>query len=195
MSRIDSGNLGAAPDASLELAMAAASAQNASRPRYLIVLASLLLVGAVAYLLWVITAQGAAAAQLNKAKVNLDTLKATIAQVRSVSDTASRQLYEPNQRVVNLLTTSAEQMGLPGVLPSTAADIRNVKGYVIKQYSVSLAERDPSLLLAWLKRVTNDSEIPGLDLARVKFTPSFVLDNGKVGWNMEVTFRRWQRDT
>ncbi len=51
MSRLDSNGIVPRPDASLELAMAAASAQNASKPRYLIVLASLMLVGAAAYLL------------------------------------------------------------------------------------------------------------------------------------------------
>lgn len=195
MSRLDSNGMGTRPDTSLELAMAAASAQNASKPRYLIVLASLMLVGAAAYLLWVITAQGAAARQLNKSQASLDTLKVTIAQVKTTYDPESMKRYEPNQRVINQLTTSAEQSGLPGVVPSTAADIRNVKGYVIKQYSVSIAEKDPAVLLQWLQRVTNDSEIPGLDLARIKLTPGYKLPNGVVGWNMEVTFRRWQRDT
>ena len=195
MSNLDSSGMGPTRDASLELAMAAASAQNASKPRYLIVFASLMLVFAVAYLLWVITAQGAAARQLNKSQASLDTLKVTIAQVKATYDPESMKRYEPNQRVINQLTTSAEQSGLPGVVPSTAADIRNVKGYVIKQYSVSLAEKDPAVLLQWLQRVTNDSEIPGLDLARIKLTPGYKLPNGVVGWNMEVTFRRWQRDT
>ncbi len=194
MSRLDTTQPSVANDASLELAMAAAAAQNASRPRYLIVTALVLLVGAIGYLLWVVTAQGAAAQQLGRARASLDTMKATVEQVKSVYNPEARKRFEPDPTIINKLTTIAESCGLPGIVPSTAADIRNVKGYVVKQYSVNMTEKDPAVLLTWLNRVTNDTEIPGLDLARVKLTPGYVLPSGVVGWNMEATFRRWQRD-
>ncbi|MGE3107952.1 MAG: hypothetical protein AB7G11_10670 [Phycisphaerales bacterium] len=196
MSQYDSGSpLDGAGDSSLELVMAASASQSASRPRYLIVGAVALLLVAIGYLVWVIAAQGAAARQLGKARTNLDNLKVSVEQVKSVYSKERRELYEPNSRVISSLTTSAEQSGLPGVVPSSAADIRNVKGYVIKQYNVNVVEKDPTVLLSWLAKVTNDQEIPGLDLYRVKFTPGYKIPGtDTIGWNMEATFRRWQRD-
>lgn len=194
MSRFDSGSPGGPADSTLELVMAAAAAQNASRPRYLIVAALAFLLGSIAYLVWVIAAQGAAAQQLGRASTNLANVKSTVAQVKEAYNPEARRRFDPDPTIINKLTTIAEACGLPGIVPSTAADIRNVKGYVVKQYSVNVTEKDPAVLLTWLSRVTGDTEIPGLDLARVKFTPGFVLPSGVVGWNMEATFRRWQRD-
>jgi len=199
MSTLGTPSTSSAQDRSLELAMTAMSAERSNRPRILILAAGLLLAIAIAYLGWGLVVSGAAKARLSKARGDYRNLESLVQQVRSNFDPTSTELYKPvtPSNVANKIQTHAESLGMPGVISSTGADIRsvNVKGYVQKQYSVNILEKDPRLLLQWLQKVVQDNEVPGMDISRVKLTPGFKLPSGAVGWNLEVTFKRWQRES
>jgi len=194
MSTIDTGPFSQGQEASLDLTMAAAATERSNRPKNWVILSLLLLVISVGYLAWILASRGASAAKLSKARNDYKNLDTLVQQFKASFDPAAASLLDPNPSVTNLLQTHAEDLGIKDTLASAGNDTRNIKGYVSKQYSMNFIEKDPTVLLQFLSRVTTDSKLAGLDIWSLKLTPGFKLPNGSVGWSLEVRFKRWQRD-
>jgi hypothetical protein len=133
-------------------------------------------------------------AKVFKARNDYKNLTTLVEQFKASFDPVAASLLNPNPNVISLLQSHADEVGFKEI-PSAGNDTRNIKGYVSKQYSVTFLEKDPDLLLKYLSSVISDPKLAGLDIWRLKLTPSPVkLINGNVGWNLEVGFKRWQRD-
>lgn len=194
MSSLGSGSFSPGQEAALDLTMTAAATERSNRPRNWVVLALLLFIIALGYLVWIIVSRGESALKLSKARNDYKNLQTLAQEYKASFDPVAASLLEPNPNVISLLQTHLDELGLK-VIPSVGSQTRTIPaGYVSKQYVVNFLETDPNKLLQFLSRVTTDPKLAGIDIFSIKLTPGFKIPDGPVGWNLAVTFKRWQRD-
>jgi hypothetical protein len=194
MSTMPTGFSASPDDSRLELSMAAMRSERRNRPRFVVVIALLVLVGAVANLAWTFMARTAAATRLTRATASLGSIQGVIGQLETMEAERTSPKYDPMDMVVRL-QNFATQVGLPrpevqAKDPQTTA---NVRGFNKRVYTTVISNADPEQILRWVAEATDGVTFPGLETDSFKLTPGSVLPNGKVGWTLDIAFRRWER--
>lgn len=193
MSSMPNGLPNGADDARLELAMAAMRSERRNRPRFLLLIALLVLVVAVVNLLWTFTSRAAASASLGRATASLANIQGVISQLQTLDERRASSKYEPDNDMEGKLSRYAVQLGLPRVEVAAKEPSSSLKGFRKRTYTAQLPEEDPALLLSWVTKSTDGKTFPGLEVEQFKMVPGRTLESGKVGWTLDITFRRWER--
>lgn len=180
-------------DARLELTMAAMRSERRNRPRFLLVVASLVLVASLIHLLWTFTGRATAQAGLNRASSSLANVQGYVSQLTALEEKRSSPRFAPDNDMEGKLMRFAEQVGLgrPQITPKNVSS--TFKGFRRIAYQGVITEADPALLLRWVTESTDGRNFPGLEVETLKLTPGRVLSSGQVGWTLDITFRRWER--
>lgn len=182
-------------DGRLELSMAAARAERRNRPRLMLILASLILLIAIISVFWSFTARTAAHASLSRANSTIANIRGVVDQLEILEDKRLDPKYNPDSGMETKLQQFAVQVGL--ARPEVSAKDPNIsaaiKGFRKRVYSTVINESDPDLLMRWVAEATNGTSFPGLEVESLKLTPGRTLESGKIAWNLDVSFRRWER--
>lgn len=179
-----------------ELVAAAASAQRANRPRYMVYIGALALVVAACFALWRLWERQQLSADLDRATA----LNRQIAQkvgeltaVQSIEDVlgGAKQL-EADARMLGKLSQLAKDAGLTVNQEAESDDSRQTpRGISRKMYTFSLANQPAEPVLAWLRKV--GTEHPGVQVRRFELRPDQGTPEGKPAWRVDVVFTRWER--
>jgi hypothetical protein len=183
--------------ATMELAMTAASAERSNRPRRLIILALLLLVGATVYTLLALGARAAATSRVAREAGELANLRIVVSGLTSLTAVDSSDEFKPNTTITQTLRERATALGLPD--PGTTTDENTTikaEGFVFRRYNSRIEGVEADALLHWMNDTTSGpNKIPGLQLYSVSLTPGRTLPPppGHAGWNLRAVFSRWER--
>jgi hypothetical protein len=188
-------------DARFELLMAAAAAERSNRPRALVVAACVLLVLALGYLLVSTVSRAAAVTRLAATRSEVRNLERVVNQLKELQATGTGDIHRAMNTTFGYIEKMAQSVGLPAVQVKSSEGTSGPEGFVLRSYRATVVEQDPEKLLQWINKVEagdlvpNDpiDPTPGLQVGTIKLTPGKVLESGKVGWNLDVTFKRWER--
>ncbi len=185
----------AAQDARLELAVAAAASERASKPRWLIALGVALLAVALIYTFFTYNAR---AAILSKVK---DERKATarIVDLKNLLDQENEKLAlrgtARNDRMGQQIEQLASAMNvvLAGPVSDSASAAMTQLGLQQHTYSARCINQDAGDVLKWLMAAMGALEMPGLEINRLVFRPGGATAASTPGWNVDITFSRWEK--
>ncbi len=182
-------------EARLELTVAAMSAARSNRPRHLVVAGVGLLAIALVYTLLEVGARGAAASEVAQARQDLKNLEQMKQEIVAAQAFGSTDDLKPDRRIVGTLQAMAQASGLPETVTVQEGEpYTKVEGFVQRKYSTKIDDQDPAHVLGWVATVTGEHGVPGLDVAELKLSPGRPLElAGIIGWNLTVTFTRWER--
>jgi len=170
-----------ADDQRYVLAAMASRRARRNRPRRLVVLCALVLVGAGTFAGWGASRRSATAAELRAARTELATVEQLVPQYQEASARGEVSPYTPVPDLVTRLQTYARQARLDKDLPST--DATESPAGPLLETTVPLRNIQNKTLppvTRWLARVMD--EIPGIEIRLLQITPN------DRGWNVNVTF-------
>lgn len=182
-------------DARAALTAAAGSAARANRPRWLIYFGAAAVVAALALALYNVTrrvgaehALAGARGQLADVRGEIDKIKA----IKAADDAVGGDRAAPDSRMADKISRLGAENGLAFGSVNEADDMRGSPSKAIKRkrYDFRLVNQPAEPVFNWLKRVT--AELPGVQINRVEIQPADGID-GKPGWNINVSFTRWER--
>jgi len=182
-----------ANDVRFTMAMSAARAERANRPTYLLIGAAVLLMVALAALLWSWQARSVAESKLStelalgqqfvEAAQRLGDVNAT----PKSGPSASEPIADLGSRMQALATRAriAKETVTKLIAPASRENVRS--GSAIRRKFQYTNVREPTLepLINWLSFAVD--EIPGLKVYSLTIKPD------PTGWIMNVTFTRWER--
>jgi hypothetical protein len=179
-------------DVRFEMAAQAASRERRNRPVILVVVAALaLLVAGVAALAGLAARASAAAAYQDQldAQARVQSMLSQLAVLKNAeAASTSGAAHDPNVRIASNMEGLALRAGLSRPSPPHESPEPRGGGITVKEY-VYTNVRAPSLtpLLQWVRLAVE--EVPGLELYKITS-----LKPDAAGWNMSVSFRRWERN-
>lgn len=182
-------------DARATLTAAASGAVRSNKPRWLIYLGALAVLVAVVYTGYNLTRRVAAQAELaarraQYAEVKIEADK--ILAIKAADDALGGDRSAPNPRIGDDITRIATGLGLTFTNVTEGDDQRGTASKTVKRkrYDYKLSNQPAEPIFTWLKRVT--AEVGGVQVNRIDINPGDGND-GKPGWNVSVTFTRWER--
>jgi hypothetical protein len=203
------------PDsARMELTVTATSTQSANQPKFLIVLAIILLAGAMIYAITGLTARVSASARVQSAGDKARRVLALVEEVKLNATGPQETRYNPDPRLASKLEELAAGMSLKingNISSGEGAAAAPFPGIQLKQYKALAVNQDPAVMLSWLAATQNKDEYPGLDIYTLFLRPGATAGGGPStppqpgagpatddaiydgGWNLDVTFQRWER--
>lgn len=183
-------------DARAALTTAASSAARTNRPRWLIYLGAFAVLVALIYTGYSLTRRVAAQAELSSRRSQYNEVKAEVDKINAIkaADEAlgGGDRSAPDSRMPDKITRIATECGLVIQTNTEGDDQRGSasKSVKRKRYDFKLANQPAAAAFNWLKRVS--AELPGVQINRVDINPGDGND-GQPGWNLSVTFTRWER--
>lgn len=178
----------------MELIAAAASAERSNRPRWLIMLASLVFVGAMIYLLMSMGGLARARTSLSQAEEQYTTVQRRAEAYRKqATELANRAVPEDNATALKM-----EELGnLVGLQMRVTEPDRypgyNERGVRRRALNVELSNADPALFTSWLHTVMNSEDLRGLQIRTLSMEPQPPRPGQPVGWRITVAFDRLER--
>lgn len=175
-------------DLRYELVDAARVAEMSNRPRSLLVLATVLFLGAGVALIWTLSERERAVRQFrvqNDRHVTVAGLKQQFDAVERLKQQGGADLHGRLPNLFSLIEQAATEAGLRNKPPIPNPRSSRESGGVRYVYDYTM--RDPSLaaLLDWVQRATR--LVPGLQVSAIEIDPQ------AKEWQFEVTFVRWER--
>lgn len=182
-------------DARSTLTQAAGAAVRANRPRWVIYLGALAVIVALIYTLVNLTRRVTAQSELSQDRARFAEIKGEadrLAQIKADEDALGGDRAGPDARMADRITRLATEGGLAVGNVSELDDNRPNPSKTVKRkrYEFKLTNQPAEPIFNWLKKATTD--IAGLQLFRLEFAPADG-NEGKPGWNVTVTFTRWER--
>lgn len=182
-----------ANDARFDLAMAAARAERANRPTYLLIGAAALLIVALAALLWSWQAKSAAESKLATEMALGQQFVDAAQRLRELEVTpkSGPSASEPIPDMGSRMQAAAVRAGMAKdaaskLLPIPSRDSTRSGNAVRKKFQYNnVREATLEPLVSWLSSATE--EVPGLKVYSLTLKPD------ATGWTMNVTFTRWER--
>ncbi|HYE63637.1 MAG TPA: hypothetical protein VD997_16720 [Phycisphaerales bacterium] len=190
MSRSMPAHLAPIEDARIEQAAAAARTARRNQPKGLLLLASVLLVGAIIYLTMGFLAQREAAGELRDAREQAQETVAYAARLRALK-AAAASAPQANASV-SFLRTRIEQAGMEAGLTEavrlpreTPENVQQSLGSRKRNFEYTISDPSMGALLSWMQRAV--AAVPGLEISSVSITP----EANK--WRVRVIFSRWEK--
>lgn len=182
-------------DARAVLTAAASGAVRANRPRWLIYLGALAVAGAVVFALFNLTRRVSASSALDDSRARLAEIKLEVDKIKAVKaadDAVGGDHAAPDSRMADKISHLGAENNLVFGSVTEGDDQRGTPSKTVKRkrYDFRLINQPAAPVLTWLKRVT--AELGGVQLNRIELSPADGND-GKPGWNVNVTFTRWER--
>lgn len=186
--------------ARIELAMAAATAERANRPRGLVMVAGLMLLAAIIYAGSGYFARAATLGRVEAERTKSRQVLASVAKVQDLRDKqASRGLISDPRvgKAIEELATAAgvtqDATGRALIVPESEATGIAVPGVAQKKYTARVTGQDPKALMQWLVNVQSSGETRGVEISMVALRPDAALASARNGgWSMDVEFVRWE---
>ncbi len=192
-------------DAAMSLVLAAAGAQRRNRPRVLVMLATLLLVGAGVFALTSYQSLAKARGAIEFQRERTRTVGALASEITAMIELEKTLIFEPDPTVASKLEALGELVQLetpvlmeqrPGGAPAGTVNVTR------SLYSPRSALRSVEIgpLLAWLAKACDGSVVEGLTpmSIRLRALRTGPTDKpagpGEADWEMEVKFSRMERD-
>lgn len=174
-----------------ELAMRAGRAERANKPTILLLLACLVLVGAVIFLMSSVSKVSDARGNLASRRANAEQMSILVAQLkqmREYSVEAAPMVQDPDPQILSRITAVAANAGLATQLrvPVTPPKTVSRDGTVQRakwQYKFS----DPSLAAVMRFASQAERDIPGMNVHAIRITPQ------NEQWAVELTLSRLER--
>jgi hypothetical protein len=185
----------AAEESRLELAVAAADAERANRPRWVIFLGVFLLVVAVIFTLTQVTARTAALAQVYYERDKTSKVEKLKDELDRENARLNARGTAADARMGAKLEATAVRAGVLLASPVTDSSAAPMASVGMKQitYRARAVNADPLSILNWLRIIQEDPETSGLELLEVKLTPGAGTPTNTPGWNVDVQFTRWEK--
>ena len=170
----------------------AATAERHNRPRWMVVLAAVVLIIAAIYAFLGVKQRNAAIGTLESARFQQSTIRTQLAELESLSSPnqadAGIQAYAPLGQPVTLLEQAAKQAGmdappLPKVRTEKVGDSMSRQIYTYSELRVPSAED----VIAWAAKA--QATIPGMEVYRLDMRPA----TGLSGWKVEIQFSRLEK--
>lgn len=187
-----------ADDARLELVMAASASERANRPRGLVLLAGIVLVGAIIYAVMGISSRSAAAGEVATERSESDQVAQMVERIRGLQAAQALRGLEPNSRIGPEIEALAESQGLKAdptgkKLVITESEVSGiaVPGIVQRKYRATLVGQEPEAILNWLNLVQSSEQTRGVEIFSISMKPEPLGSRG--AWNLDVDFVRWER--
>lgn len=184
-------------EARLQVAVVAGATERSNRPRFLLLLAVVGLIGAALY-------AGLAAARLADARADAVRPKQTAATVdrllgelRTAQQARTTDGAAPDPQAARKLQQLAAQVGLPASINLGSGQSADAPGYVRKRYTASnFRVPDIGPVLDWLQQATGDNSVglTNVELNSVRLHPLRTNQSQTGGWEVTVTFTRLERD-
>ena len=185
----------AASDARLELAVAAAASERANKPRWMIVLGVAFLFVALIYCFITFNSRAAVLSKVQTERV----ATAKITNLKNLLDDENEKLMQrgtdPNPRMGQQIEQLASAMNV--VLAGPVSDSSNVAMTQLKlqqhTYSARCINQDAGDVFKWLMAAMGAEQMPGLEITRLVFRPGGPTPANTAGWNVDITFSRWEK--
>ena len=188
-----------------ELAMAAATAERSNRPKGLLAIAALLLVGAIIYAGTGVAARAATLRNVEAARKEAGDVLAITARVQGLRDKQSSRGLVADPRVGKAIEelaaaagVRADALGKALVVPESEATGLAVPGVAQKKYTARVTGQDPKALMEWLVNVQLSTDTRGVEISQITLRPDAVggagggVGGGTGGWSMDIEFVRWE---
>lgn len=183
-------------DARMSLADAAASAARRNRPRYLMLLGIVAIVGALIYALTAFASRATASGELageqdltRQVRLAVEGLLATRADEATQVQSAR---FAPDPRVLATLEQIGTSSALTGVSYAEAEDLRPAPaGMQRKKYTANMTNVDGEAMLKWVTRAL--AEVQGLEITSIQLNPGAGTPEGQARWSGQIIFTRWER--
>ena len=185
--------------ARLELSVAATAAERANRPRVLVWLAALLVVGASVALVMALSARTKEALRLGKARDAALSIERQKAELDALTAQVRSRGLEPDPRMAATLEALANVgagLQLQGGISDTTDGMGNLPGGMMrKTYTARVAPgQDPAAIMNWLAETQNPETLKWLEISQLKFSPANAAGKGAMGgMNVEVKFSRYEK--
>lgn len=178
-------------DERFAVASVAAASERENRPRHLVLVAAVLLAGALMYLGVEAGERATARRQLKNRVAEAEEIQAMTAELKSLDDQVAQNaagaggVGQPMPDVLSRLEGFATEAGLQEQLSHRRGPGRNEGGATLYTYPYEI--RDPSLenVMTWLQKSVEG--IPGLEVQSVRLRPE------PTAWSVQVTLSRWER--
>lgn len=182
-------------DARAALTAAANGAARANRPRWLIYLGALAVVGALLFTGYNVVRNVAAQKSLSNAQSQLAEVEAEVKKIKAIQAadaTVGGDRTAPDSRRAGKISRIGTECGLTIASENEGDDLRGAPSKAVKRkrYDYRLNNQPAAPVFTWLKRVT--AELDGTQVNRIELSPADG-NNGQPGWNVSVTFTRWER--
>lgn len=177
-------------DLRYELADAARAAEASNRPRALLVLATVVFVGAGLMLIVSLRRFESAKREYTlqtEYQSRVADLEIQFQRAESLKSSGQAEIGKPLTDLFSRIENAASTVGLVGTPKIPRTTTTSVQNAVKNEYRYSM--QDPSLqhLLAWVEACRR--AVPGLEVSSLKITPAAKQ------WNFEVAFVRWERSS
>ncbi|MDX2130861.1 MAG: hypothetical protein SFY69_02265 [Planctomycetota bacterium] len=182
---------GAAEERRLLLASVAARAERSNQPRHVVLLAGLVLAGAVLALVLGWSSFAAARSKLRTQQDTAGRVVETAARLQALRsagpDTSSPRASDAGQQVLGLIERAGREAGLRDRVVAPRTRESSSPGSSAVRYEWTYDVRDPSLdaILNWIARVREQA--PSLEVFSFKVRPEQQV------WFVTVRFTRWER--
>lgn len=190
MSRSMPAHLAPIEDARIEQAAAAARTARRNQPKGLLLVASLLLVGAIIYVTMGFFAQREAAGELRAARDQAEDTVALAARLRGLKAAASNA--PTANATVTTLRTRIEQAGMEAGLTDAVRlpterpeGVQSSLGSRKRNFEYNISDPSMAAMLSWMQKSV--AAVPGLEISSVTITP----EANK--WRVRVIFSRWEK--
>lgn len=184
--------------ARLELSVAATAAERANRPRTLVWLGALLVVGATIALAMTMSSRTKESLRLGRARDAALGLERQKAELDALTEQVRSRGLEPDPRMAATLEAMATVAGLQlqGGISDNTDGMGNLPGGMVrKTYTARVMPgQDPAAIMHWLSDTQNPDVIKWLEISQLKFSPAHAAGKGAMGgMNVEVKFSRYEK--
>ncbi len=179
----------------LELAVAAAEAERANRPRWIIVLGAVLLVAAAIYTITQASARSTMFGKIDGERAATKKVLDLRAAIESETLALSRRGTSPDPFAGQKIEGYAVQSGvtLAGAVTDQTRAANSQIGMQQHAYTAKAMNQDPLAVFNWLNTIRANYESTGLEITRLRFSPGGATAAGTAGWNVDLELARWEK--
>lgn len=183
-------------EARLQIAVVAGATERSNRPRFLLLLALIALIGAGLY-------AATAAARLASARDEVRRVRETrvavdrfVQELRAAQSARQTDGATPDPQAAQKLRQIALRVGLPSSINLGSGQNPDAPGYVRKRYTVTnFRVPDIAPVLEWLQQATGENSVglTNVEINTVRLRP-LRTNQTTASWEVDVTFTRLERD-
>jgi len=182
-------------EALMGLSAAAAAADRANQPRWMIIAALVILAITALYAILGVSSRAAAATEQRRAQGEYNRILDAATRLDAAIATRDSAASTPSNVPV-VLESLAQQSRPPlAVQISSSTVARRVLGRIGRmQYDARITEQDPEAIFAWLNDALSGERdaLKGLRIDSLEITPGRSEVEGPGRWNATINFYRWQ---
>ncbi len=183
-------------DVRMELASAASNTERRNRPRGLIVLGALALLGAIGFLAYGVMARASAAEARDAQAGQLSAIQTEVERLLSLKE-RQRQLdlrLAPDSGIKSQLESLAEGAGMKPIVVTETTEGSAASGVGRRKYTILLEDQPAQGVLQWL---SGSAAISGLSVTSIDLSPDLSAPEGTPEgsrlWRGTVAFSRYER--